>query len=73
LWFGVYATAESLLAQLGAAVFVIGSYYLARRSCAGGPKSGPHPHCIVPDCDRCETAAPRAQGPTPLGLPKRKH
>jgi high-affinity iron transporter len=29
LWFGVYATWQGVLAQIGAAVFVIGSYYLA--------------------------------------------
>lgn len=29
LWFGIFPTWETLLGQLGAAVFVIGSYYLA--------------------------------------------
>ncbi len=29
LWFGIYATWQGVLAQIGAAVFVIGSYYLA--------------------------------------------
>jgi high-affinity iron transporter len=29
LWFGVYATWQGVLAQIGAAIFVIGSYYLA--------------------------------------------
>lgn len=29
LWFGVYATWQGIIAQSGAAVFVIGSYYLA--------------------------------------------
>jgi high-affinity iron transporter len=31
LWFGVYPTIESLSSQAAAAVFVIGSYFLARR------------------------------------------
>ena len=29
LWFGVYATWQGVLTQIAAAVFVIGSYYLA--------------------------------------------
>jgi high-affinity iron transporter len=29
LWFGVYATWQGIIAQIGAAAFVIGSYYLA--------------------------------------------
>jgi len=29
LWFGLYATWQGIIAQLGAAAFVIGSYYLA--------------------------------------------
>jgi high-affinity iron transporter len=54
-WFAVFPTVESLLAQLGAAVIVIGSYFIARRACTrqqGGLSVTPQ--CIVPDCDKCE-------------------
>ncbi len=34
LWFAVFPTVESLLAQAGAAVLVVGSYFLARRLAA---------------------------------------
>ncbi|QPC84472.1 FTR1 family protein [Phototrophicus methaneseepsis] len=33
-WFGVYPTWEGILAQIGAAIFVIGSYYLAEYQAA---------------------------------------
>jgi high-affinity iron transporter len=33
-WFGVYPTWEGILAQIGAAAFVIGSYYLAEYQAA---------------------------------------
>jgi high-affinity iron transporter len=54
-WFGVFPTAQSLLAQASAAVFVIGSYFLARRVCTRRKDNGPigAPHCIVPDCANC--------------------
>jgi len=29
LWFGLYATWQGIIAQIGAAIFVLGSYYLA--------------------------------------------
>jgi high-affinity iron transporter len=29
LWFGLFATWQGILAQIGSAVFVVGSYYLA--------------------------------------------
>src|SRR5205814_3890740 len=37
LWFAVFPTTETLVAQLIAAVLVIGSYYAARHFGAGGP------------------------------------
>lgn len=33
-WFGVYPTWEGILAQVGAAIFVIGSYFLAEHQSA---------------------------------------
>jgi high-affinity iron transporter len=39
LWFAVFPTVETLVAQLIAAVLVIGSYFAARRF-GGGPTSG---------------------------------
>lgn len=38
LWFGVYPTWETIGAQIGAAVFVIGSYYLAQEMKVGRPR-----------------------------------
>jgi high-affinity iron transporter len=64
LWFGIYPTVESLLSQLAAAVFVIGSYFLARRVCVRKAKVGTAAaHCIVPDCGKCE-ASVRPQMPS---------
>jgi high-affinity iron transporter len=37
LWFAVFPTVETLVAQLIAAVLVIGSYYAARRFGRGAP------------------------------------
>jgi high-affinity iron transporter len=37
LWFAVFATYETLIAQAIAAVLVIGSYYAARRLGGGAP------------------------------------
>jgi high-affinity iron transporter len=56
-WFVIYPSVESLAAQVFALVFVIGSYFIARRICSsksGGPPSGTPEQCIVPDCDNCE-------------------
>lgn len=38
LWFGVYPTVETIGAQIAAAVFVIGSYFLAQEMKVKGPK-----------------------------------
>jgi high-affinity iron transporter len=51
LWFGVFPTWETLIAQVGALVFVIGSYFLAQevkvkrpqRKLAKDPESAPEP------------------------------
>jgi high-affinity iron transporter len=58
LWFSVFPNVESLVAQVAAATFVIGSYYLARRVCNRPAKAGfpIQAECIVPDCDKCELA-----------------
>ena len=38
LWLGVYPTVETIGAQIGAAVFVIGSYFLAQEMKVKGPR-----------------------------------
>src|SRR5436309_14661034 len=43
LWFAVFSTTETLVAQLIAAVLVIGSYYAARHFGAGGPPETAEP------------------------------
>jgi high-affinity iron transporter len=58
VWFGIFPSVQSLVAQASAIVFVVGSYYLARRVCgrqriAGSATS---PTCIVPDCGNCDAA-----------------
>jgi high-affinity iron transporter len=60
-WFSVFPTAQSLLSQAGALVFVVGSYFLARRVCAKRPNTNlaGGSGCIVPDCATCEASAPR--------------
>ncbi len=57
-WFAVFPTAESLLSQVGAAVFVVGSYFLARRVCTRRRNTAPAspPRCIVPDCANCDAS-----------------
>ena len=45
LWFGLYATWQGVIMQIGAAVFVVGSYYLAegmqtkRRQAIAAPRT----------------------------------
>jgi high-affinity iron transporter len=57
LWFAVYPSAESLLSQAAAATLVVGSYFLARRSCkAAATPAADAPHCIVPDCANCDVS-----------------
>jgi len=43
LWFAVFPTVETLIAQLIAAVLVVGSYYAARRFGGGGPLESAEP------------------------------
>ncbi len=38
LWFGVYPTVETIGAQIAAAAFVIGSYFLAQEMKVKGPR-----------------------------------
>jgi high-affinity iron transporter len=38
LWFGVYPTIETIGAQIAAAAFVIGSYFLAQEMKVKGPR-----------------------------------
>jgi high-affinity iron transporter len=38
VWFSIYPTIETLLAQFLAAFLVIGSYYMARRGTSGSPR-----------------------------------
>lgn len=60
MWFALFPNAEGIGAQVLAGVFVIGSYYLARRVCVrqinGIPKE--NSACIVPDCAGCELSHP---------------
>ncbi|MGH7574392.1 MAG: hypothetical protein ACREM1_04580, partial [Longimicrobiales bacterium] len=41
LWFGVFPTWQTLVGQLGAAAFVIGSYYIAERARRHPAERGP--------------------------------
>jgi high-affinity iron transporter len=54
-WFAIFPTYESLISQVLTIVFVVGSYYLARRVCAhrGNEVSASAETCIVPDCSNC--------------------
>ena len=59
-WFSIYPDWFSLSAQILALVFVVGSFYLARRVCTkrSDPQLAavvPDP-CIVPDCNNCTVA-----------------
>ena len=49
LWFAVFPTVETLVAQLVAAVLVIGSYYAARHFGGGGSPSGATPEAHAPE------------------------
>ena len=58
-WFSIYPSVESLAAQAASILFVVGSYYLARRVCkrqSVAPQAGDI--CIVPDCDNCSIEHP---------------
>jgi high-affinity iron transporter len=50
LWFGVFPSVQSLVAQAAAGTFVVGSYYMARRVCRRRPAAA---SCVVPDCSNC--------------------
>jgi high-affinity iron transporter len=54
-WFAVFPTYESLISQAATIIFVVGSYYLARRMCNTHSAKAPAlaPACIVPDCANC--------------------
>ena len=49
LWFAVFPTVETLVAQLIAAVLVIGSYYAARHYSGGGSTAGSAPAAHAPE------------------------
>jgi high-affinity iron transporter len=53
-WLAIFPTVQSLLSQLLAVAFVVGSYYLARRVCVSQATVNAEPACIVPDCRQCE-------------------
>ena len=58
-WFAVFPNVEGLVAQVLAGVFVIGSYYLARRVCSRrlevvDPMTSASSGCIVPDCSNSQ-------------------
>lgn len=54
-WFAIFPTYESLISQAATIIFVVGSYYLARRVCNTHSTKAPAlaPACIVPDCANC--------------------
>ena len=72
VWFGVYPTWETLGAQAIAAVFVIGSYFVAqelkvkrpRRRAASAPPT-PRPAPSSPAHSRRTTGTPRRSSPAP--------
>jgi high-affinity iron transporter len=43
LWFGIFPTVETIVAQVAAAAFVVGSYFLAERMRKPGRRSAPAP------------------------------
>jgi high-affinity iron transporter len=53
-WFAIYPTWQSIAAQILSILFVVGSYYLARRVCGNKNTSVAQSECIVPDCEQCE-------------------
>ncbi|MGA2231558.1 MAG: FTR1 family protein [Tepidisphaeraceae bacterium] len=59
-WFAVYPSAQSLLSQAAAGIFVVGSYFLARRVCTRRPTTelAVSHQCIVPDCANCNASKP---------------
>jgi high-affinity iron transporter len=57
LWFGVFPTLETLGAQIGAIVFVLGSYFLAQELKVKRPRRrararGPVPVAGAPEAER---------------------
>ncbi|HEX3358355.1 MAG TPA: FTR1 family protein [Tepidisphaeraceae bacterium] len=61
-WFAIFNNWETIAAQAFSLIFVVGSYYLARRVCKaqGISAAAPAEKCILPDCEQCEL--PHAQG-----------
>jgi high-affinity iron transporter len=55
-WFAVFPTVQSLVSQVLTVVFVVGSYFLARRVCVRGRgnDAAQNESCIVPDCANCQ-------------------
>lgn len=62
LWFGVFPTVETAVAQLCAGVFVIGSYYLAERM----RRTRPRPAAPVKPEPLAVSAGPNGNGGPPL-------
>ncbi|HEY1685743.1 MAG TPA: FTR1 family protein [Tepidisphaeraceae bacterium] len=58
LWFAIFPTWQSIAAQVLSVLFVVGSYYLARRVCVSQGTQKTQAACIVPDCQQCELASP---------------
>ena len=56
-WFSIFPNVETIVAQAGAAVFVVGSYFLARRVCSRKSQgTAPTVQCILPDCESCDVS-----------------
>jgi high-affinity iron transporter len=62
VWFSIYPDWSSLSAQVASVVFVVGSFYLARRVCAkrSDPQLAAVDPCIIPDCNNCHVAEGQA-------------
>ncbi len=70
-WFGIFPTWESLGSQVFAGGLVIGSYYLARRSCTRkhtGVQGAAETVCILPDCGQCDVAIQDASSQQPVQI-----
>ena len=68
LWFSVFPTRETLLAQLGAAVLVIGSYFLARGTTS--PPCQDETEVILGHADNCPMSKPGAGQARPEKCPQ---
>jgi high-affinity iron transporter len=62
LWFGIFPTLEVVIAQILAALFVIGSYFAAERMRKGGRASVSAPPATLTPASNGSAATPSANG-----------